>query len=414
MNFKKIQNIILLILFFLSYFLSDAQLPDLKSASSYNIFAGSGAINNIGGTIITGDFGYNTGSVTGFPPGVINGDTNFSNATSASVFADIDTAYSYLLSLTCDTTIGTTLGNSQTLTAGVYCLGGASNIVDTLILDGQNDPNAVFIFKIGGALSTSTNSYISLINSASVCNVFWNVDGAFASGGNSVFKGSIIGNGQIILGLGTDLEGRALTKTGAIDIDSSTSFLPSSCVILLPIELLSFNGMYISNNIIELNWASASETNNHFYSIEKSIDLENFIEIAQIKGSLYSNSTLEYQFLDFLANQKTLYYRLKQTDYDGNVKLLKTIEVHNYLNFKNNYVSVFPNPHNRFLHIVDEETSNTNHSELSIINSIGKIVLEVNLSQKHTIVETNLKAGIYYYIIKKGDNSIERGNILVY
>lgn len=52
--------------------------------------------------------------------------------------------------------IGTTLGNNQVLTPNIYCLGAASSLNGDLILDGEGDPNAIFIFKINGALSTST------------------------------------------------------------------------------------------------------------------------------------------------------------------------------------------------------------------------------------------------------------------
>jgi hypothetical protein len=56
----------------------------------------------------------------------------------------------------------------------------------TLTLDGQGNPNALFIFKINGAFSTGTFSNVVLINSASLCNVYWQVGGQFDLGNNSV------------------------------------------------------------------------------------------------------------------------------------------------------------------------------------------------------------------------------------
>src|ERR1019366_7546166 len=127
-----------------------------------------------------------------------------------------DVAYSYLFGLTCDSVIGVTLGNNQVLRPNVYCIGAATTLNADLILDAQGDPNALFIFKIDGALSTSTFSSVTLINSASLCNVYWQINGAFALGDSSVFRGTIVANGQIELLEGSTLLGRGLSRAGAI------------------------------------------------------------------------------------------------------------------------------------------------------------------------------------------------------
>jgi hypothetical protein len=92
----------------------------------------------------------------------------------------------------------------------------------TLTLDGGGDPDAMFIFKIDGALATNALSQISLIHSASACNVYWQVNGQVDLGQSSDFRGTIVANGAINLLSGAVLQGRALSKAGAISLYNNT------------------------------------------------------------------------------------------------------------------------------------------------------------------------------------------------
>jgi hypothetical protein len=95
----------------------------------------------------------------------------------------------------------------------------------------------------------------------------------------------------------------------------------------LPIELLSFNAHY-KNQSVYLNWQTASETNNDYFSIEKSNDAENFEIIASIPGAGNSIMLRKYELVDRdIQNVGSLYYRLKQTDYDGAYSYSKVINV---------------------------------------------------------------------------------------
>jgi hypothetical protein len=91
----------------------------------------------------------------------------------------------------------------------------------TLTLDAGGDSNALFIFKIDGAFATNASSKIVLINKASVCNVYWQVNGQVDLGPGSDFQGTIVANGAINLLAGAVLHGRALTKAGAISLNNT-------------------------------------------------------------------------------------------------------------------------------------------------------------------------------------------------
>jgi len=153
--------------------LSIGQAPNLGASSSFALFTAVGAFTNSGGTQIKGDIGTNVGAFSGFPPGIVLGGVHVASPLTAQAALDLDDAYGILSTVLCGSVIGTTLGSGQMLTPNVYCLGAASVLNGELILDGEGDPGAIFIFKIGGALSTSTLSRITLINGASVCNVYW-------------------------------------------------------------------------------------------------------------------------------------------------------------------------------------------------------------------------------------------------
>ncbi len=202
--------------------------PNLGVASPFALFTGTGAFNGDVGTSTLGDIGTNAGLFT--YPGTLVGTAHVMDAVSAQAATDVTAAFTALnVNNACGVVLGTPFGN-QTLGPNVYCLGGASVLTGTLTLDGGGNPNAVFIFKVGGALSTDDLSNITLINGASFCNVYFRVNGAVALGSSSVFRGTIVANGAISLGVGATLIGRGLATVGAISTNSNVVQLLPACV----------------------------------------------------------------------------------------------------------------------------------------------------------------------------------------
>ncbi len=224
--FLNLLNLKLFFLFVSCSFIHNISLgqsaPTLGTATSFALFTAGGAFDNIGAaTYVTGDVGTNVGAFTAFPPGTVVGQKHVADPASVTAATDVDVAYSYLSGLTCGVVISTTLGNNQVLGPNVYCLDAASTLNGSLILDGQGHSNALFIFKINGALSTSTFSNVILINSASLCNVYWQINGKFILGDSSVFRGTIVANGAINLLEGSTLLGRGLSRAGAISLHNN-------------------------------------------------------------------------------------------------------------------------------------------------------------------------------------------------
>ena len=197
---KRFSLYIILLVILLNCSFLTAQSALLGSASGFTLFTAAGAFGNTGvSTVVTGDVGTNVGAFTAFPPGTLIGAQHVADAISAQAAIDVDVAFMNLGGLTCGLVLGSTLGNGQILTPNIYCIGAATSLNGMLTLDGQGNPNAVFIIQIDGALSTNANSSVVLINSASLCNVYWRINGAVALGVNSTFRGTMLVNGAISL-----------------------------------------------------------------------------------------------------------------------------------------------------------------------------------------------------------------------
>lgn len=205
-----------------------AQAPTLGTAGNFILFTSSGAVTNTGNSFITGNVGTNTGAITGF--GNVNGVMHTSDGATGTASADLLKAYNQLNTTTSTASHAPLLGNGDTLRAGVYAITGNTVMSGNLILDAQNDANAVFIFKIEAAFATTAASKVILINGSVSCNVFWKVEGMVTMASNTTMRGTVIvNNAAIDMGTGDVIDGRILSTTGAITLNNTTAKIPSGC-----------------------------------------------------------------------------------------------------------------------------------------------------------------------------------------
>jgi len=94
----------------------------------------------------------------------------------------------------------------------------------------------------------------------------------------------------------------------------------------LPIVFVDYNAEYANGNV-NVTWSTASEVNNDYYTIEKSIDLNEVTPIGTLAGAGNSNVVLNYRFVDDNPGTGTVYYRIRQTDYDGKTDVSKWMQV---------------------------------------------------------------------------------------
>lgn len=137
------------------------------------------------------------------------------------------------------------------------------------------------------------------------------------------------------LNVGGELCGKTGTGLLVSGDEGSTLVYGSICqggvafngdVITLPIELISFSAA-VKDLYVEMNWTTASEINNDFFTIERSPDMVSWEVIGFMQGAGHSNNMLSYTFTDMMPKQGLAYYKLKQTDYDGKSEYFSPLTV---------------------------------------------------------------------------------------
>ena len=175
---------------------------------------------------------------------------------------------------------------------------------------------------------------------------------------------------------------------------------------VLPIMLTSFTGEVIENTV-KLDWITASEINNDFFTIEKSKDGQVFEVVGIVDGVGNSNTIKNYNSLDESPYRGTSYYRLKQTDFDGQSAYSNLVAVDIAAAFEN--VTVFPNPilGTGYLSFTGASSSTTT----VIINDIsGRKVWSKNYTTNKGVnqltLETNqLSQGMYFLTMSNGEEN---------
>jgi LPXTG-motif cell wall-anchored protein len=201
----------------------------LGTAGSYSVLGGA-TVTNTGATVLGQDLGVSPGTaITGFPPGIVLGATHATDAAAAQAQLDLTTAYNDAASRATSASVSGDLVG-QTLPGGVYTSAGPLALSGTLTLDGQNDPNSVFVFQAGSTLTTASASSIELINGAQPCNVFWQVGSSATLGTNSTFVGTIMALTSISVETGATVEGRALARNGQVSLDTNVFTLPGCSI----------------------------------------------------------------------------------------------------------------------------------------------------------------------------------------
>ena len=202
---------------------------DLGTAGAYSVLAGSTVTNTVSPTTLTGDVGVSPGSsITGFPPGIAGGATHAGDANAAAAQAASTAAY---LDAKSRHPTGSSLGSAVvggTYQPGVYNAGSSLDVSGAVTLDGQGDPNSVFVFQVADSMTTASSTSIVLIGNAQACNVFWQIGASATLGTSTSFVGSVMALASITVTHGTTVQGRALAQTGAVTLDDNV-FTSAAC-----------------------------------------------------------------------------------------------------------------------------------------------------------------------------------------
>lgn len=160
-----------------------------------------------------------------------------------------------------------------------------------------------------------------------------------------------------------------VTSTGA------GGALCPSCVSSLPVELVAFDAT-VEERSVHLKWITNVEINNDYFTLEKSKDGVNFQEFHRVYGIGNSTSKSIYDLLDTDPYQDISYYKLKQTDLNGDTEVLgiRAVNLNSHSSF-----SVFPNPANNEIFVLDDDLE---QSTIQLVNNVGKVVLTYHSTSK--------------------------------
>jgi hypothetical protein len=265
------------------------------------------------------------------------------------------------------------------------------------------DQNAV---AIGNSLAVSSGSKTITYNNELVYGASIGASGALTKGAGFNLRSGA--NSNIIEDKNAAAVGSyntSFTSAGGNWVAQMATFISTSSIIVLPVDLLSFKGQCNGNHII-LNWTTAAETNNDYFTIERSEDGTDWETIGTVKSAGNSSVNQNYSFTADESQNAVSYFRLKQTDLDGNFEYFHTIQVNNCI--KNiTEVNIYPNPSNGLklsgsINLKDNQTYS-----IEIFNNLGMMVSHYTSAQPEFTVNFpySLTPGVYYARISSSNFS---------
>jgi uncharacterized repeat protein (TIGR01451 family) len=202
----------------------------LGAADPYSVLASSVTSNGL--TAMSENLG-SSGPLGGVPPPIVLGETHI-GAVATAAKTDMDVAYGNAVLRPGAVPLPFADFAGQTLLPGVYKATTAPGFTasTTLTLDAGGDPDAVFIFQIGGALSIGASAKVLLVGGAQPCNVFWAVNGDTTIGATSMFAGTLLSQ-NVVVGAGSRVDGRLLAD-GAITLASTAIRTACTPTVVVP------------------------------------------------------------------------------------------------------------------------------------------------------------------------------------
>jgi hypothetical protein len=181
--------------------------------------------------------------------------------------------------------------------------------------------------------------------------------------------------------------------------------------VVLPVELLDFK-VSCKNGNAEITWVTATETNNDYFTVERSQDGKNFEEVGRVAGAGISKEFRSYVLTDEQAFSGSVYYRLKQTDYDGKYKYFQLTSFDNCRLISGLDVNLYPNPSQQEMNYQFELERNAMLS-VEVIDVLGKIVYanQLEAEKGNHLLKLDLgdlPQGIYLFKMNDGIHQVSR------
>ncbi|MDP4115732.1 MAG: T9SS type A sorting domain-containing protein, partial [Bacteroidota bacterium] len=186
---------------------------------------------------------------------------------------------------------------------------------------------------------------------------------------------------------------------------------PTNLIVTLssnvPVELTSFTSS-VSNNVVKLNWATATETNNKGFSIERKFSDGDWKTLGFVKGNGTTTELCKYSFTDKVDFGKYS-YRLRQVDFDGSFEYSKIINVEAFAPKVFSLEQNYPNPFNPST-VIKFNLATESQVIVKIFNIIGQEVKTLVNNRysagQHSVSfnAANLNSGVYFYKMEAKGN----------
>ncbi len=285
-------------------------------------------------------------------------------------------------------------------TSGSITIGPGGNCASVTIQSG-----GVLNMEPSGVLTVKNGGFLTIDNGGSLfVDVFTNnnnSDGVTINGSMTVSNTFTNSTGADIVGAGTiTVTGATVTNNGTVFGSATCVGSPCSFVSPLPIELLSFWAEPIGGKV-ELKWTTATESLNDYFTVVKTKDFLNFETVAILDGSGNSSSLINYETFDNSPYAGLSYYRLKQTDYNGDFSYSPYVAVE-FGSIAPFSFELYPNPNSgntfnmafnsekdqEILVVVYDLTGRESYSKIIVTSTEGENVYAIDPSQK-------LSKGVY-------------------
>ncbi len=334
------------------------------------------------GVAVTVLYDFNIDNKNGITINVLNGASLIVNGdfiTKNNVTINVD-----------DSSIFSILGNLQAKNGSALTISGVMDVAGDVFVEQKAyfDINEGGSLAVDGSLSVVETGTIELDGDLSVGEDLYLGNGADLKGTGTVTAGSYSGTGTIF-------------GSTAETLDPGTSYVDGGGSAVLPIELTVFTA-YKNNNSIEIYWQTATELNNHYFNIERSYNAVDFEIIATITGAGNSSVAIDYYFTDNTANGN-VYYRLKQTDYNGDfsysdivsVKTLKNYELDIETSVSSNYIQI-------------KSFKTDSQAQVVLYNIIGQPVYTGVLNSDISIETSGLQKTVYILTVTNAQGTYSK------
>jgi chitinase len=270
-----------------------------------------------------------------------------------------------------------TLALNETMIKGFTCLSGKGNFVGL--------PASKIAFGYPANTAAAGSGFLSYAN---ICNAVKYFKGTIANPGGAGWSYTMTASYPTLRGL----------MTWDIYLDKYSS-APSyafatnyTCAFTLPVALLNFDAKRFGDQV-NLNWATANETNNNYFSLEYSSDGISFSEIAKINGLGNSNSGQKYDYTDYNVSASTSYYRLAQYDFDGTVTYSGIITA---ASEENTGLHIGANPFEEVLIVSPYANEGNGEASVSLLDASGKLISTKNIRiNEEGTIGAECKSGFY-------------------